>query len=94
MIRMSVLYPVSEGATFDHDYYRDHHVPLAVRTWGLDGAEIDKGIDGPYVAAVHFTFESIEAMDSARAVEGSAAVTADVANYTTIRPILQISEIV
>ncbi len=94
MIRMSVLYPATEGATFDHDYYRDHHVPLAVRTWGLDGAEIDKGIDGPYVAAVHFTFESIEAMDSARAVEGSAAVTADVANYTTIRPILQISEIV
>ena len=24
MIRMSVLYPVTEGATFDHDYYRDH----------------------------------------------------------------------
>lgn len=94
MIRMSVLYPTTEGATFDHEYYRDHHVPLAVRTWGLDGAEIDKGVDGPYVAAVHFTFESIEAMESARAVEGSAAVTADVANYTTIRPILQISEIV
>ena len=71
MIRMSVLYPVTEGATFDHDYYRDHHVPLAVRTWGLDGAEIDKGIDGPYVAAVHFTFESIEAMEGGPAVEGS-----------------------
>ena len=94
MIRMSVLYPVTEGAIFDHDYYRDHHVPLAVRTWGLDGAEIDKGIDGPYVAAVHFTFESVEAMESARAAEGSAAVTADVANYTTIRPIIQISQIV
>ena len=67
------MYPVTEGATFDHDYYRDHHVPLAVRTWGLDGAEIDKGIDGPYVAAVHFRFESIEAMNAARAVEGSAA---------------------
>jgi uncharacterized protein (TIGR02118 family) len=94
MIRMSVLYPVTEGATFDHDYYRDHHVPLAVRTWGLDGAEIDRGIDGPYVAAVHFLFESVEAMEAARAVEGSAAVSADVANYTTIRPIRQISEIV
>jgi uncharacterized protein (TIGR02118 family) len=32
MIRMTVMYPVTEGATFDHDYYRDHHVPLAVRT--------------------------------------------------------------
>jgi uncharacterized protein (TIGR02118 family) len=94
MIRMSVLYPVTEGATFDHDYYRDHHVPLAVRTWGLDGAEIDQGIDGPYVAAVHFRFESVEAMDAARAVEGSAAVSADIANYTTIKPIRQISQIV
>ena len=94
MIRMTVMYPVTEGATFDHDYYRDHHVPLAVRTWGLDGAEIDKGIDGPYVAVVHFRFESIEAMDAARAVEGSAAVSADIANYTTIKPIRQISEIV
>ncbi len=65
MIRLSVLYPATEGATFDHDYYRDTHVPLAVRTWGLDGAEIDKGIDGPYVAAVHFTFESIEALGAA-----------------------------
>ena len=54
MIRLSVLYPKTEGATFDHDYYRDTHVPLAVKTWGLDGAEIDKGVDGPYVAAVHF----------------------------------------
>jgi hypothetical protein len=43
---------------------------------------------------VHFRFESIEAMDAARAVEGSAAIAADIANYTTIRPIRQISEIV
>ena len=51
-IRLSVFYPSTEGATFDHDYYRDKHVPLAAKTWGLDGAEIDKGVDGPYVAAV------------------------------------------
>ena len=53
MIRFSVFYPTTEGATFDYDYYRDKHVPLAVKTWGLDGAEIDKGVNGPYVAAVH-----------------------------------------
>ena len=94
MIRLSVFYPASEGATFDHDYYRDKHVPLAVSTWGLDGAEIDKGIDGPYVAAVHFKFASAEAMQAAMTSEGTGAVLADIANYTTIAPVLQTSEIV
>ena len=64
-VKFSVLYPKTEGATFDHDYYANSHVPLAVTTWGLDGAEIDKGIDGPYEAAVHFTFDSTEAIGAA-----------------------------
>jgi uncharacterized protein (TIGR02118 family) len=94
MIRLSVLYPRTEGATFDHDYYRDSHVPLAVSTWGLDGADIDKGLDGPYEAAVHFTFESIEAIGAAMGQPGTAQVMEDVANYTTITPVMQTSEIV
>lgn len=94
MIRLSVLYPQTEGADFDHDYYRNSHVPLACRTWGLDGAEIDKGVDGPYVAAVHFTFESLEAMQTAMASPDTANVIGDVANYTTIAPVMQTSEVV
>ena len=93
MIRVSVLYPDTEGATFDHDYYRDTHVPLAVKTWQPTSAEIDRGVDGPYVAAVHFTFDSLEAMQQAMAVDGTAAVRADVPNYTTITPIRQVSEV-
>ena len=94
MIRLTVSYPSTEGATFDHDYYCNKHVPLAVKTWGLDGAEIDKGIDGPNVAAVHFKFESLDAMGAAMAAEGTGAVLADVANYTSIAPVLQTSEII
>ncbi len=94
MIRLSVFYPTTEGATFDHDYYRNKHVPLAVSAWGLEGAEIDKGIDGPYAAAVHFTFDSLDAMGAAMAAEGTGAVMADVANYTDIVPVMQTSEIV
>ncbi len=93
MIRFSVLYPATEGATFDHDYYRDSHVPLAVKTWGVD-AEIDRGVNGPYVAAVHFLFDSTDALGAAMGAEGTAAVMADVANYTTIAPVIQTSEIV
>jgi uncharacterized protein (TIGR02118 family) len=94
MIRLSVFYPSTEGATFDHDYYRDHHVPLALKTWGLDGAEIDRGVNGPYVAAVHFRFDSQEAVAAAMKAEGTGAVMADVPNYTTITPVMQTSEIV
>ena len=39
MIRLSVLYPSSEGCTFDHDYYREKHVPLVMRAWGLANAD-------------------------------------------------------
>ena len=94
MIRLSVLYPKTDGATFDHDYYRDHHVPLAAKTWGVERVEIDKGIDGPYEAAVHLFFDSVEAMGAAMAAEGTAAVRDDVANYTTITPERQLSEVV
>jgi uncharacterized protein (TIGR02118 family) len=94
MIRFSVLYPETEGATFDHEYYRTVHVPMAVAAWGLDGAHIDKGVSGPYVAAVHFLFESMDAVQAALAAEGTGAVMADVANYTSITPVTQISEMV
>jgi len=94
MIRLSVFYPSTEGATFDHDYYRSKHVPLCVETWGLDSAEIDKGVDGPYVAAVHFKFASPDALNAAMASPGTGDILADVANYTTITPVLQTSEVV
>jgi uncharacterized protein (TIGR02118 family) len=94
MIRFSVFYPTTEGATFDEDYYRDKHVPLALKTWGLESAEIDKGVNGPYVAAVHFQFESLEAMGEVMGSPGTADVMADMANYTTIVPVVQTSEIV
>ena len=94
MIRLSVYYPKTDGAAFDHDYYCEKHVPLCVSSWGIDGAEIDKGIDGPYVAAVHFRFESPEALQAAMGSAGTGDVMADVANYTTITPVLQTSEIV
>jgi uncharacterized protein (TIGR02118 family) len=94
MIRLSVFYPSSEGATFDHDYYREKHVPLCLQTWGIDGAEIDKGVNGPYVAAVHFRFDSGDALNAAMGNPGTPAILADVPNYTNITPVMQTSEVV
>lgn len=96
MIRVTVTYPAGEGSTFDHDYYRDTHVPLAMSAWGLDASavEIDKGVNGPSVAAVQFKFADMAAFGAAMAAPGTGDVMADVANYTNITPVMQVSEIV
>jgi uncharacterized protein (TIGR02118 family) len=94
MIRVSVTYPKGEGSTFDHDYYASSHVPLCVSTWSPASASIDKGINGPNVAAVHLVFDSMEAMQAAMASPKTADIMADVPNYTNITPVMQISEIV
>ena len=80
--------------TFDHDYFRDRHVPLALETWGLDHADIERGINGPYTAAVHYTFDSIEALGAAMVGDGTGDVLNDVSNYTSIGPVVQVSQIV
>jgi uncharacterized protein (TIGR02118 family) len=94
MIKLSVFYPTAEGSTFDHEYFRTTHVPMALKAWGLPEAEIDKGVNGPYAAAAHFRFESPDALDQAFALPATADVVADVANYTNITPVMQTCEVV
>ncbi|MGB8859112.1 MAG: EthD family reductase [Ilumatobacteraceae bacterium] len=94
MIKVSVTYPSGEGTTFDHDYYATTHLPLCVSTWNPVKSEAEKGINGPNVAGVHFYFESMESFQGAFGAAGTADVMADVANYTNIAPVMQISEVV
>lgn len=93
MIRVSVFYPGGDDITFDHDYYKNSHVPMVTKTWNV-GAEIDKGVTGPYVAGVHFFFETLEAMQGAMAGPEMATIMADIPNYTSSTPVIQVSEIV
>jgi uncharacterized protein (TIGR02118 family) len=46
------------------------------------------------VAGVHFYFESMEALQGALGNPKMGDVMADVANYTNIAPVMQISEVV
>jgi uncharacterized protein (TIGR02118 family) len=94
MIKLSVSYPSGDGTTFDHAYYATSHVPLCNSTFNPSKVEIDKGIDGPNVAGVHFYFDSMEAMQTALSSPKMADVMADVANYTNIAPVMQVSEVV
>ena len=94
MIKLNVSYPSGERSTFDHDYYSSTHIPLCNSSFSSTKTEVDKGIDGPSVAAVTFYFESIEKMQEAFANPKMADVMADVANYTNIAPVMQVSEFV
>ena len=94
MIKVSVTYPSGEGTTFDHEYYSATHVPLCLSTWSPLKSEVEKGVSGPNVAGVHFYFETMEAFQGALGAAGTADVMADVANYTNIQPVMQVSEVV
>ena len=93
MIRFSVLYPATDGATFDHDYYRDMHVPLAAQTWNPTATR----------STSRSTARTSPPSTSLRVDGGHAGgarvgrhrgLGADVPNYTTITPVRQVSEIV
>jgi uncharacterized protein (TIGR02118 family) len=94
MIRVSISYPKGEGSTFDHDYYAATHIPLCKAAFSPSKTEIDKGLNGPNEAAVHFYFDSMDAMQAGFGSPKMGDVMADVANYTSIAPVMQVSEIV
>ena len=102
MIKVSVMYPNNPDSHFDHDYYRDQHMPMVKRFLGeacLSYA-VDRGLGGGspgepagYVAMGHLLCESVEAFQAAFAPHAS-VIQNDIANYTNITPQLLISEVV
>ena len=93
MIRVSVFYPAGDGLTFNHDYYKSTHVPMCVKAWNVR-AEIDKGANGPYSAAVHFFFDSMDSVQAAMDGPEIGPIMADIPNYTNAAPVIQVSEVV
>ena len=93
MASLIVSYPRHEGAGFDEAYYRETHIPLVVRHWGVHGmtdAEIFWPADSeqPNVALVVLRFRDSAAIDAALGSPGTAEVLGDVPNFTTIEPAL------
>lgn len=101
MIKFTIAYPYAEGTRFDHDYYRDTHIPLAKKAFGpaCVKVEIDRGIGkaGPgeptFHAMAHLYFETLESFQAALAA-GMGGLASDVPNYTDTAPVAQLSEVV
>ncbi|WP_392343177.1 EthD family reductase [uncultured Shewanella sp.] len=101
MIKVSVLYPNSESATFDMDYYCKTHLPLVADLVGeaLISASADLGLasvvpgEPPmYIAMGHLTFESVETFKQSFGPH-QAVIAADIVNFTNTHPVIQISDI-
>jgi len=102
MVKVSVMYPNLPGANFDHDYYRDRHLPLIQRRMGaaLRYYAIDKGLAGgkpdepaAFVGMCHLLCDSLDAYRAAFGPH-AAEIGADIRNYTDVAPVIQISEVV
>lgn len=102
MIKVSVMYPHKEGARFDHDYYRDKHMPLVKSLLGPACLfyTVDKGLAGgapgqppAYVGMCHLYADSVQSFQAAFAPNAK-AILADIPNYTDLAPVMQVSEVV
>ncbi|MFN0120076.1 MAG: EthD family reductase [Blastocatellia bacterium] len=102
MIRVTALYPQTEGSHFDMEYYLGKHMPMVaarLAAHGMVRGEVDAGLAGlapgapaPYVAVGYLIFETLEGFQQGLAAHGP-EILGDIPNYTNIEPILQISRI-
>ena len=92
MVKVSVMYPKSDDATFDMDYYKTKHMEIVDRTMKPTKWEIDSGMDGPYIAIGHLYFDSTDALAAAMGEGGEAM--ADVPNFTNAQAAMQVSQVI
>ena len=102
MIKVTVMYPYTDGTRFDHAYYRDRHMPMVKARLASACAyyTVEKGLAGrapgaqpAFVAMCVFICGSVEGYQAALQ-EHAAEILSDITNYTDIAPLVRISEVV
>jgi len=100
-VSVQVIYPVSEGTTFDYDYYVDKHMKLVDETMGphIRSTVVTKGLAGggpdappAFHAVATFVFDDEAAMGAALA--NAAPLNDDLANFTDSEPAFLIGEVI
>lgn len=103
MTKISILYPTQGGSRFDFDYYLRVHIPMSIKRLkehpGFKGISVEKGtgstdpdMSPPYRAMCHFTFTSMDDFMAAF-LPHQAELQGDIKNYTDIKPLVQVSEV-
>ena len=102
MFKVSVMYPNQAGGRFDLAYYRTTHMEIVrqhLQAFGLVKTEVLKGLSGgggqpaPFVCIGNLYFETADGYEKGVAAS-KGAIRADIANFTDLTPVRQISEVV
>lgn len=103
MIKVSFLYPNEADKRFDLDYFTGTHMPLVHRRlddMGLLRSEVERGVSAadpnapaPFIAVGNLYFNTADEVHEGFKTHGR-ELMGDTANYTDIRPQIQISELV
>ena len=101
MIRVSILYPNTEGSRFDLGYYLNTHMPMTERLLAprLKGMIVEHGIMGTtpgskpaYIAMCHLLFDSVDAFLEVF-MPHMPALTGDIPNYTDVEAVIQFNQV-
>lgn len=101
MIKVTILYPKTDGGRFDADYYFGIHMPLSISLLGpaMKSITVERGVspgapwpDASYHAIASFVCESQTAYEQAF-FPHMERLQADMPYYTDIPAIIQVSEI-
>jgi uncharacterized protein (TIGR02118 family) len=101
MVIVSVIYPASEGARFDVDYYLKTHVPMVgmhAKDSGLREVKVLRGSSAPGGGAPAHLMMALLSFDSAAGFEQvlerhGAEIIGDIPNFSNVQPIIQINDV-
>ncbi|NRB20843.1 MAG: EthD family reductase [Rhodobacteraceae bacterium] len=99
-VSLQVIYPISDGKTFDFDYYTSTHFDLVGEHMGphMESMLVTKGLAGgpdvpPGIFAVaSLLFKDQDALNAAMQVAGP--VLEDIPNFTNVQPQMLIGEVI
>lgn len=102
LIKICIMYPFSEGKTFNMEYYESKHMPMVAGFLGSNLVKftIEKGVASgipnqplPYMAIGTFYVKSLKEYQAAIGPNID-KIRADFANYTNVAPVILVSEVV
>lgn len=102
LTKVSIMYPFSEGKTFNMEYYENKHMPMVAAFLGSNLVKytIEKGVASgvpnqsmPYMAIGTFYVKNLAEYQAAIGPNRD-AIRADFVNYTNATPVIFISEVV